>query len=153
MLKMGFIGLGEEPGHQVVLGAIGKFHELSDQQIVHVHDADEFRRFLHADYQKLAISLRVTGDDPVTGCTLTLEHRTHAMSEHARKQFSRYWLAIKPGGGFATHQLLGAVKHRAEAIAKQAKVARSQPSVAPPSVVAPAPLTPQPTAKPEPVVA
>jgi hypothetical protein len=152
MLKMGFIGLGEDPGLQVVLGAIGKFHELTDQRFVHVRDADEFRRFLHEDYQKLAISLRVTGDDPVMGCTLTLEHRTHAMSEHARKQFARYWLAIKPGGGFVTHQLLGAVKHRAEAIAKPPKAARSQLSAAPPSLVTPVPNAAPPTEKPEPVV-
>jgi hypothetical protein len=50
-----------------------------------------------------------------------LEHRTHALSEHARKLFARYWIALKPGGGLVTRQVLGAVKHRAEAIAKQAQ--------------------------------
>jgi len=118
ILKMGFIGLGEEPNRQVVIGAIAKFHDLRDQQFVHVRDAEEFRCFLHADYQKLAISLRVIGDDPAAGCTLVLEHRTHAMSERARKQFSRYWLAIKPGGSFMSRQLLGAVKRRAEGLVK-----------------------------------
>jgi hypothetical protein len=119
ILKMGFVRLGEQSNRQVILGGIAKFHELRDEQLVQVRDAVEFRRFLHADYQKLAISVRVLGDDPVTGCTLILEHRTHAMSEHARKQFARYWLAIKPGGGLISRQLLSAVKSRAEAVAAE----------------------------------
>jgi hypothetical protein len=41
------------------------------------------------------------------------------LSDRARKQFARYWLAIKPGGGFVTRQMLGAVKRRAELLAKQ----------------------------------
>lgn len=126
ILKTGFIGLGEEPNREVVIGAIGKFHELFDQHFVRLNDADEFRRFLHADYQKLAISFRVTGDSPAVGLTLTLEHRTHAMSEHARKQFARYWRAIKPGGAFVSQQLLHAVKHRAEALARKAAIVKEE---------------------------
>jgi hypothetical protein len=45
---------------------------------------------------------------------LILEHRTHALSEESRKQFARYWLAIKPGGEFMSKLLLKAVKQRAE---------------------------------------
>lgn len=112
--KMGFVTLAEEP-NQVVIGAVAKFHELGDQQFVHVQDAEEFRRFLHADYQKLAISLRIREDEQAGGCRVTLEHRTHAMSEQSRKLFALYWIAIKPGGGFVTRQLLRAVKRHAEA--------------------------------------
>jgi hypothetical protein len=122
MSKLGFVTLVEQQNHQMVIGAIAKFHELLDQQFVRVRDADEFRRFLHADYQKLAISLEVTGSNPTAGCTLTLEHRTHAMSEQSRKQFARYWLAIKPGGSFVSQQLLAAVKRRAERLAKESSM-------------------------------
>lgn len=117
--KMGLVTLSERTHEQIVLGSIAKFHELLDRQFVRLRDADEFRRFLHGDYQKLAISLAVTGGDSAAGYTLTLEHRTHAMSEHARRQFARYWLALKPGGSFVSRQLLGAVKRRAEGMVKE----------------------------------
>jgi hypothetical protein len=120
MQKMGFVTLAEEP-NQMVIGAIGKFHELADQQFVQLQNTEEFRRFTHEDYQKLAISLRITGGDPAAGCTVTLEHRTHALSEHARKQFARYWIAIRPGGGLVTRQMLSAVKRHAEAPAPEKK--------------------------------
>lgn len=126
LMHLGFCPLAEEPNRQLIVGAIAKFHDFTDQQFIPVHDPEEFRRFLHADYQKLAISLRVTDDNPAVGCTLTLEHRTHAMSEHARKQFAHYWIAIKPGGGFVTRELLVAVKHRAEKLAHAAKAADSK---------------------------
>ena len=151
MLKMGFVSLGEEPNLQILIGAIGKFHELADQQFVHVHDAEEFQRFLHEDYQRLAISVRISDENSGHGCKSTLEHRTHAMSEHACKQFARYWLAIKPGGGFVTRQLLDAVKRRAEKIAKPVKSVESRRR----GEQAAVPMTPigrqQPTLKPEPV--
>lgn len=156
MTKLGFVMLAQQENRQQVIGAIGKFHELLDQQFVHVQDANEFLRFLHADYQKLAISLQVTGSDATAGYTLTLEHRTHAMSEHARKQFARYWLAIKPGGSFVSQQLLGAVKRRAEGLVKESsmrsksKTAQTRPGT-PEAVTSAAPrLSQDPTRKPEP---
>jgi len=109
--------LAEQPDRELIVGCISKFHQVFDQEFVPIRDAEGFRRFLHQDYQKLAMSFRVSGDDPKAGCTLTLEYRTHAMSEHARKQFARYWLAIKPGGGFASQQLLRAIKRHAEVAA------------------------------------
>lgn len=148
MRKMGFVELGQEPNREMVVGAIAKFHELADQQFVPVRDADEFRRFLHEDYQKLAISVRVTGQDPVQGCTLTLEHRTHALSEHARKQFARYWIAIKPGGGFVTKQMLAAVKAKAEALAQSPRIADTRAPREP--VMPPAPFKSKQTSMPKP---
>jgi hypothetical protein len=118
---------------------------------VHLENVQEFQRFLHEDYQKLAISFRITGEDPVKGCTVTMEHRTHALSEHARKQFALYWLAIKPGGGFVTRQMLQAVRRRAEAPESDKKTPLPFQSPREPVLVAPArqQLTPQP----EPVAA
>lgn len=131
LLRMGFIKLAEEP-NELVLGAIGKFHDPIDQALVKVKDADEFRRFLHADHQKLALSFRVECDESAHACTLTLEHRTHPMSEHARKQFARYWLAIKPGGRIVSRQLLHAIKRRAESLRKH-RTAPAETHLKPPA--------------------
>jgi hypothetical protein len=108
------IVLAEQPERELVIGCIGKLHKVVDQEFVKLSDAAEFRRFLQEDYQKLAMSFRLRGDDPRGGCALDLEYRTHALSEHSRKQFAQYWLAIKPTGGFVSQQLLGAIKRHAE---------------------------------------
>lgn len=130
VLKMGFIKLAQEPD-ELVLGAIGKFHDPINQALVRVRDADEFRRFLHADYQKLAVSFRIAGDETTRAHTLTLEHRTHPMSEHARKQFARYWLAIKPGGRIVSRDLLQAIKRRAESLQKNRTLSTETHSMSP----------------------
>jgi hypothetical protein len=135
-LEMGFVGLGEKLNRQVVIGAIGRFHDLMNQEFVRVPDADGFRRYDGADMQKLVISFRVTGDNAAQGYTLTLEHRTHALSESARQEFSHYWLAIKPARVVVAQQFLHAVKRRAEAAARANRM--------------PTPTRPQtPTLKPE----
>jgi hypothetical protein len=110
----GNIVLTEEPDRELVLGAIGKFHNLTDQQVVPLHSADDFLSFAQPDYQKLGMSIRIEGSDPETGCRLILEHRTHALSLSARWKFAFYWLAIKPGGNFVSWLLLRAAKRRAE---------------------------------------
>jgi hypothetical protein len=111
----GNLVLAEAPDREVVLGAIGKFHNLTDQQFVPLHDAEDFLHFAQPDYQKLAMSIRVEGDDPKVGYRLVLEHRTLALSPAARRKFWLYWLAIKPGGNFVSWLMLRAVKRRAEA--------------------------------------
>jgi hypothetical protein len=99
----------------VVLGAIGKFHHLMDQQFVPLYHAEDFLHFAQPDYQQLVMSIRVEGDDPKTGYRLVLEHRTHALSPAARRKFWLYWLAIKPGGNFVSWLMVRAIKRRAEA--------------------------------------
>jgi hypothetical protein len=111
----GNIILAEEPDREIVVGAIGKFHDLTDQQVVPLHSAADFLRFDQPDYQKLVMSMRVEGSNAVTGYRLILEHRTHALSLSARRKFALYWLAIKPGGNFVSWLLLRAVKRQAEA--------------------------------------
>jgi hypothetical protein len=108
------IVLAEEPDRELVVGAIAKFHNLTNQQVVPLHSADDFMRFEQPDYQKLVMSIRIAGSDPGKGSRLILEHRTHALSWKARGKFALYWLAIKPGGNFVSWLMLRAVKRRAE---------------------------------------
>jgi hypothetical protein len=109
--------LAEEAPREVVFGAIGKFHDLLDQQVVPLKNANDFMAFDQPDYQKLAMSFRLTRLDPyddLLGYRLTLTHRTHALSNEARRKFALYWLGIKPGGNFVSWLMLRAIKQITE---------------------------------------
>lgn len=113
----GNIVLERIPGVELVIGAIGRLHNVQDQQFVPLADPAAFLAFNQADHEKLAMSLRVIdSEDPAAGLTLALEHRTLALDETARQRFALYWLGIKPGGAFVTGQLLAAIRRRAEAL-------------------------------------
>jgi hypothetical protein len=113
----GNIILAEDAPYEVVFGAIGKFHDLLDQQVVLLKEASDFVAFDQPNYQKLAMSFRLTPLDPLddkAGYRLTLTHRTHALSREARWKFALYWLGIKPGGNLVSWLMLRAIKQIAE---------------------------------------
>jgi hypothetical protein len=110
----GNIVLDEEPESELVVGAIGKFHNLMDQQIVPLRHVGDFTGFDEPDYQKLAMSFRLSFLPDHTGYRLTLTHRTHALSRAARWKFALYWIGIKPGGNFVSWLMLRAIKSLAE---------------------------------------
>jgi hypothetical protein len=113
MLSDSNVIFAEEPGREVVVGTVGKFHDLLDQQPVPVRNAEEFARFDDPAYQKLAMGWRVSGD--ADGCELVMEHRTHALSPGSRRKFALYWwLMIKAGSAVLARMLLRAVERRAE---------------------------------------
>jgi hypothetical protein len=112
LLSSGNIVLAWEPGRELVVGAIGKFHQVLDQQLFPLLDSAQFRLFRHPEYQKLAMSFRV--EETENGRYLVLEHRTHALSRSARRAFARYWLFIQPTGHFVSWLLLRAVRRLAE---------------------------------------
>jgi hypothetical protein len=110
----GWVKLAEDPGREQVFGGAGKYHQVLDQEPRPFRSAADFFAFDDPQYQKLAISVRVEAGEKPGENRLVLEHRTHALSENARKGFARYWRVIKPTGAFVSRQLLLAAKHRAE---------------------------------------
>jgi hypothetical protein len=106
--------LAEAPNREIVLGAIGKFHDPADQQVVQLSSPRDFVAFDQPDYQKLAMSFMLSPLDDGSGYRLALIHGTHALSNAARRKFALYWLAIKPGGNFVSWLMLCAVKALAE---------------------------------------
>jgi hypothetical protein len=114
MLSDSNVVLAEESGREVVVGTIGKFHNLLDQQPAPIRNADEFARFDAPGYQKLAMGWRAGARDE-DGCELVMEHRTHALGPGSRRKFALYWwLMIKAGSAILARMLLRAVKRRAE---------------------------------------
>lgn len=108
--------LGEDPGREVVIGSVGKFHNMLDQQMVDLPDLFTFTRFNDADYQKLAMNFRAVPAQDRAVTILTSEHRTLALSPSSRRKFAVYWyLMVRWGSTFMLRQVLKAVKRRAEA--------------------------------------
>jgi hypothetical protein len=116
----GYRTLAEDPGREVVIGTVGRLHDLVDQELTRPESAEAFRQFAAPVHEKLGMSLRVEDVD-ATGCTLVLEHRTQAVDTRARRLFSLYWIVIKPGGAFMSQLLLRAVQRRAESAATAAE--------------------------------
>lgn len=107
--------LGEDPGREIVIGSVGTFHNMLDQQFVDLPDLFTFTRFNDGAYQKLAINFRAIPEPDGIHTTLVSDHRTLALSAASRRKFALYWyLLVRWGSNFMLGQLLKAVKRRAE---------------------------------------
>ncbi len=98
-----------ERADEIAFGSVGRLHGLTDQAIQPLSGARAFRTFDTRGFQKMATSIRLTRLEPGT-CRVTIEHRVHAIGLLARILFGLYWLAIKPGGAFASWQMLRAIR-------------------------------------------
>ena len=107
--------LAEQPDRDLVVGTIGKLHDLLDQQFVALDSPEAFRRFAEPDYEKFVQGFRLAGGDAASGYTLVAEHRTQALGASARWKFALYWyLLVGWSGNQLLRMLLQAVKRRAE---------------------------------------
>jgi hypothetical protein len=111
----GNLTLAEEPNREIVIGSIGRLHNLQDQQFVALASPEAFTRFQTPGYEKLAMSFRIVGGEGRRGYQLVCEHRTQALGASARAKFALYWfLLIKLGSTVMLRLLFAAVKRRAE---------------------------------------
>ncbi len=101
-----------EHSDELAFGSIGRLHGLTGQDLQPLTGAHAFRDFDRRGYQKQVMSVRVTPLAPER-CRVTIEHRVHALGLGARIWFGLYWLTIKPGGAFASWQMLRAIRTRA----------------------------------------
>lgn len=99
----GFLVLGESPGREVVVGAIGKFWKANIEFLE--RPAAEFEAFRTKGYGKLAWSLRVDPDSQ-GGSWITWELRVTATDEISWRAFRRYWLLIGLFSHFLRRQML-----------------------------------------------
>ena len=104
MRRTTFVELGEEPGREFVLGAIGRPWRLRGGML---RDVD-FHGFAEPGYAKMAINFACDGS------TLSTETRVLLTDEASRRRFRRYWFAIRPFSGLIRRLWLGAAKRRAE---------------------------------------
>jgi len=102
----------ERTADEIILGVVGKLHQIRDQEMVVLQTPAQFIEFNTPDHEKLAISLRVVPEGQAT--CLVLEHRTEPTDTDAWYRFRRYWRAIRPTGAFVSRQFLRAAAQRAE---------------------------------------
>jgi hypothetical protein len=111
VLSLGWVVLAEDPGREVVVGAVTRPWE-ADVVFRGVPPAD-FAAFSEPGYVKIAWSLRA---DPA-GAEASLfrtETRAAATSDAARARFRRYWSFVSPGIALIRRMLLKPLKAEAE---------------------------------------
>jgi hypothetical protein len=107
MLKVGFMALGEWPGEEIALGAIGRFWSpLGNRPRV----VEDFAGFADPGYAKAALNFAVTPEGE--GSRITTETRIAGTDAEATRKFRRYWLLIRLGSGAIRRSWLKAIRRR-----------------------------------------
>jgi hypothetical protein len=111
LLEVGFVQLGERPGAEIAVGAVGRFWRPAGNGPVTVPTRDEFLSFSEPGYAKavMAFLVRPEGD----GSRLVTETRIVGTSPDATRAFLRYWRLIRPGSGAIRRSWLAAIRRRA----------------------------------------
>ena len=113
-LRGGFVLLAEDPGRELVLGAIGQFWRIKAGIPLRVADAGAFLAFNRPDHAKAVLGFRVARI--ANGETLvSTRTRVRVPDRGARGRFALYWLAIRPASALIRRNWLRAIQRRAEA--------------------------------------
>jgi hypothetical protein len=109
MVKIGFMRLGERPGEEVVVGAIGRFWSPFGNRPRVVEDFGEFEE---PGYAKAAMNFGVGPEGE--GTRIKTETRVAGTDAAASRKFRRYWLLIRLGSGAIRRSWLNAIRRRLE---------------------------------------
>jgi hypothetical protein len=113
-LELGFARLSEEPGTEIVVGAVGRFWSpAGNRPRSDVRNLEEFTRFVEPGFAKAAMNFRVepSGD----GSRVVTETRIVGTDAAATRSFRRYWRLIRPGSGAIRRSWLKALRRRVAA--------------------------------------
>lgn len=115
--ERGFIDLGRNPPHELLMGMAGRFWTLKPEIVTLT--AGEFAGFQREDCAKVAVNLLVT-DQGHGSCLLSTETRILCLGPKALSSFRRYWALIRLFSGLIRREWL-------RLIARQAETRRSLP--------------------------
>jgi len=110
VLKLGWRVLAEEPGHELVMGAVTQPWK-ADVQFRGL-EPDEFTAFSEPGYAKIAWTLSVESTGPVTSIFRT-ETRVATTDPESRRRFRRYWSLVSPGVLLIRYEMLRQVRREA----------------------------------------
>lgn len=111
MREEGYVLLGERPGQEIVVGAIGQFWA---DRYVRLRGPNDFRAFRDPRYARIAMNVWVRGDGK-GGSLVSTETRAFCPDPQARQKFEGSWRLWTPGGSLVRTQWLNAVRRRAVA--------------------------------------
>ena len=111
VLALGWRILAEEPGHEIVLGAVTRPWERTPR-FESVPPAD-FAAFAEPGYVKIAWNLSAEATGPEES-TFRTETRAIATDAFARKRFRAYWAMVSPGIVLIRRESLRLVRAAAE---------------------------------------
>jgi hypothetical protein len=112
MVEIGFLHLGERPGEEVVVGAIGRFWSPTGNRPLVTED---FGAFDEPGYAKAAMNFAVKPEGD--GSRITTETRIVGTDAAAARKFRRYWLLIRLGSGAIRRSWLNAIRRRLDRVA------------------------------------
>jgi hypothetical protein len=112
-LRNGFLLLGERRGEEVVVGAVGRFWQVSGAQGVRpIGSPEEFKAFDEPGWARAVTNFFVRPDG--TGSRVSTETRVAGTDAEATRMFRRYWRVIAPGSAAIRRSWLAAIRRRAE---------------------------------------
>lgn len=111
VLALGWGVLAQEPGRELVIGAVTQ-PWVADVRFRSL-PPDEFAAFDAPGFAKIAWTIRAEPLGPTTSRFYT-ETRVATTDADARKQFRRYWTMMSPGIGLIRRQSLRLVRDEAE---------------------------------------
>lgn len=118
-----WVALGENPGRELVFGAIGKVWQPSIEW--RWTASEEFAAFDEPGWAKIVASF-VVHPYGTHRSLLTHEARTACTDPDSTERFGRYWTVVSPGAGFVLRAALQAVKTAAEGRALSGSPARNR---------------------------
>jgi hypothetical protein len=107
MLRAGFVPLGERPGEEIAVGAVGRFWSPLGNRPCVVQD---FAGFDEPGFAKAVLNFRVAAEGD--GSRITTETRIVGTDAAASRKFRRYWLLIRLGSGAIRRSWLNAIRRR-----------------------------------------
>lgn len=111
MQRAGFVVLAEEPGREIVIGAIGRFWRLSEP-LQRGIDADRFSAPPESGLARAVMNVSIEAGG--SGCVVRTETRVALPDDETGRRFRRYWRVVGPGSALVRRDILRAVKKRAE---------------------------------------
>ncbi len=110
LLARGFVLLGEDPPHELLLGLVARPWTLMGG--IRRLDAERFRRFDRPGYARIGWNFLV--EPRGAGSRLLTETRIRCTDEASRRKFRWYWRVIGPFSGVIRREALLLIKRDAE---------------------------------------
>jgi hypothetical protein len=114
VLSLGWRVLVEEPGHELVLGAVTQPWQAD--VVFRGLDPEDFAAFSDPGYAKIVVSLAAEPLGPNRSRFRT-ETRVATTDPESRSRFRRYWSVVSPGVLLIRYETLRLVRHEAERLA------------------------------------